>query len=91
MKNITVSMNMCIVRKRVAVFHGGFMTGLHFLLRIVYKKVRDWTAGHSLLLLPNEILLRSPPQTPRPSRDIKQAIVSRIDKKTWMVVFSSSD
>lgn len=53
------------------------MRGLPFLFRIVYiEKVRDWTVGHSLLLS-NEIMLRSP----LPPRDIKQAIVSRIDKK----------
>ena len=52
------------------------MRGLPFLFRIVYKKVRDWTAGHSLLLQ-NEIMLRSPPAP----WDIKQAIVSSIDKK----------
>ena len=54
------------------------MRGLPFLFRIVYiEKVRDWTVGHSLFL-PNEIMLRSHPPPPW---DIKQPIVSMIDKK----------
>ena len=70
LKNITVSMNMCIVRKRAAFFHGGVMRGLPFLFRIVYKKVRDWTAGHSLLLQ-NEIMLRS--------KQLSQAYIKNMD------------